>query len=93
MTSHEPPLSELSSSAPSDTAAAVVPLQLPSSDEPTPDNHSDTQQDELSDYVSGFKLVTIAISMALALFLVLIDTMVISTVCSSTFRSHSFTAV
>ncbi len=91
MASHEPSLAELSSSTPSEAVVAVVPSQLCGRDQPVPENHSNPQQDGPTDYVSGFKLVTIAISMALALFLVLIDTMVISTVCHLAIRLCSFT--
>lgn len=48
-------------------------------DDTTPDEDDDAAA---SEYVTGFKLAIIVASVALACFLMLLDTMVISTVCS-----------
>lgn len=70
----------------------LVPEDMPSRSRP-PDNKEDGDVDikshDENEYVTGFKLALIVGSCALACFLMLLDTMVISTVNRYSFRTRS----
>jgi hypothetical protein len=54
---------------------------------PTETMQDDAPEDVSNDYVTGWKLVVVCVAVALACFLMLIDTMIISTV--STLHPHT----
>jgi hypothetical protein len=56
-------------------------------DSPKETMHGDAPVEASNDYVTGWKLIVVCVAVALACFLMLIDTMIISTV--STLHPHA----